>query len=149
MRTTWVLLAALLSFGFIVETPESRKEREQQHQLWRKQFQRAYDLKALHTFLAEQIAATPQIEGVDLSKSRLAARWSLSEGVARCGDWVFVGKVGGGDFVLQWTYSDIPHSDGSGGIWKIVHFHCRRHARDQFRRLSAGKTEDEYVVLLP
>jgi hypothetical protein len=149
MKVACVLLLALLSLGFIVETPEGRREVERQHKTWRKQFKRAYDLTALQAFLVEQVKATGEIEGVDLSKSRLAAQWSLEGGVAQCGDWLFIGKVGDAEFALQWTYADIPHPDHSGGIWKIIQLHCRREAKDRFRQLSVSRSEDEYVILMP
>ena len=149
MKVACIIILSLLSLGFIIETPESRREQERQHAAWRKQFKRAYDLAALRAFLVEQVKATGQIEGVDISKSRIADQWSLDGGVAQCGDWLVLGEVGVADFTFQWTYADIPNSDRSGGLSKSVRLLCRRDAKDRFRFLSASKSEDEYVILIP
>jgi hypothetical protein len=149
MKTVSVLFFALLSLGFIIDTPEARRERELQHKAWRHQMGSRYDFPALRKFVAQQIKAIGRVEGIDLSKSTLGARWSLEGGVAQCGDWRFMGDSQKAEFTLSWTYADIPNPTEGGGIWKIISLHCVRKANDRFEFRSASRSEDEYVILSP
>ncbi len=149
MKPAFLILTALLSCGFIVETPETVRERELQHKAWRKQMEQSYDFTALRKFLVQQIKSIGRFEGIDLSKSKTSAQWSLDGGVAQCGNWLFTGDPKKDDFTLTWTYEDIPSQSGGGGTWKIISLRCVKIANDRFEFKSASRTEDEYVVLCP
>jgi len=75
MKHILILLLAFYSCGFVVMTPESRAELIRASIRWRREVVSHYDTSSLHAFLKECIAKNPQIDGVQLSRIPVGAKF--------------------------------------------------------------------------
>ena len=108
---------------------------------WKEGVALSYDQDALLAFLKQCIAAHPEIEGIDLSESRVGEAWVFHRlgpgwggpGVALvCGDWAFsTGDPSERSFELTWDYA-YP---------KLVMFRCSRIGIKQYQLKRVEKTE--------
>lgn len=145
-----IVILSCFSFGFHIETPESLRAHEKEVRVWKKQIKKTYDLKALHTFLIDQIKTHPNVDGIDLSKAKVEAQWTIGQGTLSCGNWTFVTpNPKSPEFTIYWAYEDKKHADGYGGISKSVNFVGRRNSKALFELVTATHTEDEYIILSP
>lgn len=150
MKYLLVILLAAVSLGFMVETPETIKQREKEDRARLKQIKEEYDLKALHRFLEEQLKANPNVKGVDLSRARIARKWTIEGKTLHCGEWTLdPPDPKTSEFTISWTYEDKPNADRNGGIWKSILLICHRKSKNVFILLSVKHSEDEYITLTP
>lgn len=155
MKTAFMLLIAALSFGFLVDTPESIKQREKdakqrakEERAWKKAVNRNYDLDALRSFLDDQIQERSVVEGISLAKAKTEDGWRFDGRALICGDWVFSSeKPGEPTFSLSWKYEELKSADDSSLVIKTITLNCSREAKGRYTFISAKREEDEYVIL--
>jgi hypothetical protein len=135
MKAVLLIFVALLTCGFIIETPESRREAARAEKRWKKEVKAKFDFPALRQFLVKTVAETKQFEGIDLTAARLEPKWKFAGSSLTCGDWLFT--FGGKDenFEFAYTYAD----------QKFVALKCVREKKDSFRLLQVYK--DEWIIL--
>ena len=150
-----MLLIAALSLGFMIDTPESIKQREKdakryakEARVWRKAVSKSYDLDALRKFLDQQIREHPSVDGISLAKAKTESAWVFDSQMLKCGDWSFSSeKPTGSSFTIWWTYEELKSADGSSVLFKTITLNCSRESKDSFTFLSAKREEDEYIIL--
>lgn len=149
MRALAVILLSVLSLGFIVETPETRQERERAEKKWHKDLSAHFDFGELKSFLVREVRAHPQVDGVELSKAKIGRKWSPT-GIARsCGDWLFVtDSPDATRFKITWAYERNEEKDGMI-LERSVTFYCVRKSKAEFSVDRVERSDDELVVLLP
>jgi hypothetical protein len=155
MKTAFMLLIAALSLGFMIDTPESTKQREKdakrhvkEVRAWRKAVSKNYDLDALRTFLDEQIREHPVVEGISLAKAKTERAWVFEGQRLKCGDWSFSSeKSTGSSFTIWWTYEELKSADGSSVVFKTITLNCSRESKKSYTFLSAKREESEYIIL--
>lgn len=137
MKTILLIFVAALSCGFVIETPESRREAAQAEKRWQKDVEAKFDFSALRDFLLKTVAENKGFEDVDLTVPRLDAKWKFAGSSLTCGDWLFA--FGGKDenFEFSYTYSN-P---------KFIALKCVREKKNSFRLRQIYK--DEWVLLDP
>lgn len=140
MKTLFLLLAALLTCGFVVQTPESRKALEQARQQWHRETASRYDKKALHAFLLGEIANHPEIEGASLQAIPADAKFRPTKDLFywKAGQWLFVTKDPARDLFELRGY--LPKNG-----WVVLR--CKRETRGKFTLVEA--LIDSTVVLSP
>ena len=151
MKYLLVIWLAAVSLGFMIDTPESIRKREKENRTWKKGITKAYDLKALHTFLEAQIRILAAVDGVNLRDSKIAEKWKFDEfypGLT-CGNWNFWTKAGkSSEFTLVWIYEEQKKND-STVIQKSIDMICERMSKAVFVLVSAKRAEEEYIILSP
>lgn len=136
-RAALLFLAAMLTCGFLVQTPKERREIERRARGWKKEVAARFDLDALTRFLQAAIAAKTSAGGVDLSQSQVGARWEFGGCWMKSGDWTFLADDPKADtFSLQFLHS--------GGT-RLFLWECVREGKTSFRVL---RSRDEEVVVL-
>ena len=135
MKAVFLLLVAVFTCGFIIETPESRREAARAERRWKKDVKAKFDFAALREFLVKTISETKQFEGIDLTATRLDPNWKFSGSSLTCGDWTFT--FGGEDENFQFTYT---YADQ-----KFIALKCAREKKHSFRLLQIYK--DEWIIL--
>ena len=147
MKKLILVLLAFLSLGFMIETPESIRERERLERTWQRDAKRVVDLGALRSFLAEEIRSRRIVGGVDITTSRLEPKWRKAGMAFQCGDWVFAMPAPQtGRFVVFWNYEEARDEEGSL-IQRSITFECHRSSRKEFVVDKVEKREDEIVIL--
>jgi hypothetical protein len=149
MRALAVILLSVLSLGFIIETPETRRDQERTEKKWHKELSAHFDFGELRGFLMREIRAHPQVDGVELSKAKIGRKWSPT-GIARsCGDWLFVADSPDAmRFKITWAYEKNEAKDGLI-LERSVTFYCVRNSKTEFSVDRVERSDDELVVLLP
>ena len=141
---------AIVTSGFIVETPETRAEAAKCNAEWRASIAKNYDLPALRLFLISTIKERPIVDNVDLRKATIADAWRLEGASLTCGKWSFNATTPeSDDFEIVWMIEDIPDPKNGGGIWKMMTLQCRKHSKRSFDLVEAKYREEEYVTLCP
>jgi hypothetical protein len=135
MKAVFLLLVAVLTCGFIIETPESRREAARTERRWKKDVKAKFDFAALREFLVKTIAETKQFEGIDLTAARLDPQWKFAGSSLTCGDWTFTFGAEDESFQFTYTYAD----------QKFVGLECVREKKNSFRLLQVYK--DEWIIL--
>ena len=151
MKHLLVILLAAVSLGFMIDTPESIREREKENRAWKKGITKAYDLKALHAFLEAQIRVLAVVDGVDLRHFKIDEQWKFDENYSglTCGNWNFWTKdVKSPEFTLLWNYEERKKDDGTV-IQKSIELFCQRKSKATFVLDSAKRAEEECVILSP
>jgi hypothetical protein len=87
MKNTLFVLCILLAVvnRTLAEPTQVAEEPEE----WQLAVKFRYEMSALTRFLEDTIAATPVVEGIDLTKSRRGERWVVEGRSMYSGDWVF------------------------------------------------------------
>jgi hypothetical protein len=137
MKAVLILCAAFLACGFMIDTPETRREAAKIEKQWEKEVKEKFDFDALHEFLKRTVAEKKQFEGVDLTAARLDAKWKFVGMSMTSGDWQFT--YGSKEEIFDYTYTYADH--------KFVALKCARQEKDSFRLLQIYK--DEWIVLSP
>lgn len=140
MKPLFLFLAALLTCGFVVQTPESRKALEQARQQWHRETASRYDKRALHAFLLDEIAKHPGIEGASLQAIAADAKFRPAKDLFywKAGQWLFVTKDPAHDLFELRGY--LPEKG-----WLVLR--CKREARQQFTLIES--LIDSTIVLCP
>jgi hypothetical protein len=150
MKPLLIALLAFLSFGFLIEvpeTPEQKAERLKQESTWQAVFTARFDLKALRDFLASELKARRSYEGANFQKAPLAPDWIVAGTGVNCGDWHFsISDPKLDDFRLEWIYETSRQKDGSL-LQKTVILECKRIDRRTFRVTKIRRQEDELIEL--
>jgi hypothetical protein len=137
MKVALILCAAVFACGFIIDTPETRREAAKLEKRWQKEVKEKFDFPALREFLVQVIAEKQRFDGVDLKAARLAARWKFAGTSMTCGDWLFTFGAKEEVFEFAYTYAD----------QKFVVLKCAREKKNSFRLLQIYK--DEWIILSP
>ena len=135
MKAILIICIGLLCCGFMIDTPESRREAARAERAWRKEAKARFDLKALHAFLSEAVAAQRVIEGVDLTAARINRKWKPASMSMVCGDWIFTFRSKEDQFELTYSFSKD----------EFVAFECRRKDKSSFEVVRVYK--DEWIIL--
>ncbi len=130
-----LICAALLACGFVIDTPETRREAAKMEKRWQKEARSSFDFRALHRFLGKVVSERKQFEDVDLTKAKLSSRWSFAGMALKSGDWLFTFRSKEDEFVFTYTYAE-P---------KYLEIKCVREAKDSYRLLEIRK--DEWIIL--
>jgi len=142
-----IVVLCLLSLGFYVDTPETRREAEREEHRWQRSVLRHYDLQSLRAFLQDQLALAKRCGDVDLGKSRMNTDWTARGKLFVCGDWFFTcDKPADVTFTIRWNYESIKRSDRST-ILKGVVLYCQRESKARFSLIKMELSEDEIIVL--
>lgn len=151
-RVSRVLLVAFLSalsFGFIIETPETIRQREAEEKKWQVELSASYDFSQLRKFLVREIDARREVDGVVLSKSKIAREWKPAGQALICGDWLFfVASPSAQEFTIRWAYETIDRKDGTL-LQRTVTFYCVRKSNVEFAVDRVARADNELVVLHP
>ena len=138
-RIALILIAAVLSCGFLIDTPAAREEQERLHREWAKIVSTRYDLVALTSFLKKTVKEKKSWKGVDLTKPTIGAWWRMGRSVMTSGDWEFSARdPKKNEFTLSFIYED--------GKRELT-IQCVREENRSFRVLDISS--DEVVVLTP
>jgi hypothetical protein len=130
MKTSLVVLLALslcvLSFAFVVETPESRKAEA----AWDREIRSDFDLSALHDFLLRTLATHQRFEDIDLASSATGREWMVDLFHRRLLSkrWWFQRNEKAQGFQFRYY-------PGQGD--REVVLECEREGREQFRFVKA------------
>lgn len=135
MKAVLLIFMALLTCGFVIETPESRRDAVRAGKRWRTEVKAKFDFPALHQFLVKTVAETKQFEGIDLTAARLEPKLKFAGSSLTCGDWLFM--FGGKNEIFEFTYT---YADQ-----KFVALKCVREKKDSFRLLQVYK--DNWIIL--
>src|SRR5688572_9483865 len=87
-----ILVMAVLSCGFLVQTPTERKEIERRAREWKKTVSARYDLDALTVFLKSTARDRKAWDGVDLTQPRIGAKWEFGGCCMNSGDRSFTAE---------------------------------------------------------
>lgn len=148
LKKLTIVLLALSALGFLVQTPEERRENERQLRKWQSSIKKNYNLRALHSFLANQLSASRVVDGIDLGKSRTAQKWEFTGGNLSCGDWSFhAASSDAAEFTLVWVYERQPR-EGGAILQKRIVLTCERVSKSQFELVRADRREEEVVQLM-
>jgi hypothetical protein len=139
MKPVFALLAVLFLCGFMVESAQTRKERERNERKWEAEVRKRYDLDALRSFLAIVIDRQSPFEGVDLRKAKLGDKW-IEQPFYKfsCGDWTFLpgNDHTSDEFTLRWCYD--RHNDDL----QVIVISCVREKNARFREVKISKVEE-------
>jgi hypothetical protein len=149
MKKIIVVLLVISSLGFIVETPEMRRERERSDRAWQKAVAKSVDLPALRLFLIDHVSKNPVCDGVELNRALITKRWKPEGMALSCGDWYLVlDGPDDKDIELLWTYEEFRRPDRTL-IHRVVEISVHREGRSSFVGLSTERRDDEMVELMP
>jgi hypothetical protein len=149
MRALLVILFATLSFGFIVETPETLRQRTLTEKKWHEELSAQFDFSALREFLVREIAVHPQVEGIALAKAKVGEKWEPAGNARICGDWLFwADSPRAKKFKISWTYERGAEKNGTI-LERSVTFCCTRKSKGEFVADHIKRSDDELVLLMP
>ena len=136
-RIVLILIAAVLSCGFLIETPEGQAEQERLHREWAKTAPTRYDFLALTGFIKKTVEEKRSWQGVDLTKPKIGAEWKVGGSMMTSGDWAFIARdLKKSEFTLSFTYEN--------GKRELT-MHCVRDGKKSFHVVHISS--DEVVVL--
>lgn len=128
-----ILLAAVLSCGFLVQTPAERKEIEHRSREWKKTVSARYDLGALTAFLKSAVSSRKTWDGVDLTRPKIGGKWEFGGCCMNSGEWSFTAEDPYKDeFMLQFS-----HSEGK----RAFALRCIRDGKKSFRVVDGFDSE--------
>jgi len=140
---------AFLSFGFLVETPESIKEEERQAKAFKQSVAKRFDLHELRRFIESQIKEKLSVDGISLANSKLEDEWIQGGLIFKCGDWIFVSDdPRKPEFKLRWNYQTDERMNETLLV-KSVTFDCHRISRSKFSFTRIYREEEELYILNP
>jgi len=148
MKSLLIIMLGLLSMGFIVDSPEARRNEERRSRELLHALSRQYDLRKIREFLVKEVQSKQVYEGVDLSKSKIGPRWTATSAVLVCGDWMMMGGQNENQFRLIWEYDKTPEIKGEY-VQKSFAFECLKVSHSEFRVVSAHKYEEQMIILIP
>ena len=106
-RFLTILLAAVLSCGFLVQTPTEWKEIERRAREWKKTVSARYDLGALTEFLKSTVSERKTWDDVDLTRPKIGTKWKFGGGCMFSGEWSFTTEDPNKDeFTLQFSHPE-------------------------------------------